>query len=236
MLVEILNQSSRPLRIGYEAFWFTSQTGGSYAALPPYSIQEEIVRPVPSGQPYYPYRSFGGAPYLRGYYPMLGIYSGPFAFSDGYYGTYLPVWSGYRRIELPTEDMLERALPEGVVEPGGRVGGFLYFQRIKGAGPFTFNADLIDARSGERFGGIVIPFVADRRRPRTAASPLAEQNQLQACTCAPLVNGSVKKNFAPRPSSLSHQILPPRCSTMPRHMASPSPEPIGLPVRPARTW
>ncbi len=161
VLVEILNQSSRPLRIGYEAFWFSSQTDGSYAALPPYSIEEQVVRPVPGGQPYYPFRSFGGAPYLRSYYPMLGIYSGPFAFSDGYYGTYLPVWSGYRRIELPTEDMLERALPEGVVEPGGRVGGFLYFQRIKGAAPFNFNADLIDARTGERFGGIAIPFVAE---------------------------------------------------------------------------
>ena len=39
VLVEILNQSSRPLRIGYEAFWFSSQTDGSYAALPPYSIR-----------------------------------------------------------------------------------------------------------------------------------------------------------------------------------------------------
>ncbi len=162
VLVEILNQSSRPLRIGYEAFWFSSQRGRIVRRLT--ALQHSGAdRPagLRAGNLTTLIRGFGGAPYLRGYYPMLGIYSGPFAFSDGYYGTYLPVWSGYRRIELPTEDMLERALPEGVVEPGGRVGGFLYFQRIKGAGPFTFNADLVDARSGERFGGIVIPFVAE---------------------------------------------------------------------------
>jgi hypothetical protein len=162
VLVEILNQSSRPLRIGYDAFQFSSlEAGQSYAALPPYSIQAEAVRPVSGGRPYYPYTGFGGAPYLRGYYPQLGIYSGPFAFSDGYYAAYAPVWSGYRPVELPTEDMLERALPEGVVEPGGRVGGFLYFQRIKGSGSFTFSADLLDARTGERFGAIAILFVAD---------------------------------------------------------------------------
>lgn len=161
VLVEILNQSGRPLRVAYEAFQFNSQADGSYAALPPHSIQAEVVRPVPGGRPYYSYMGFGGAPYLRGYYPGLGIYSGPFAFSDRYYGTYAPLWSGYQSIELPTPDMLERALPEGVVEPGGRVGGFLYFQRIKGSGPFAFNADLVDARTGERFGGIAIPFVAE---------------------------------------------------------------------------
>lgn len=160
VLVEVLNQSGRPLRVSYEAFRFDSRADGSYAALPPHSIQAEVVRPVPGGRPYYPYMGFGGAPYLRGYYPGLGIYSGPFAFSDRYYGAYAPVWSSYR-IELPTQDMLERALPEGVLEPGGRVGGFLYFQRIKGSGPFTFNADLIDTSTGERFGGIAIPFVAE---------------------------------------------------------------------------
>jgi hypothetical protein len=57
--------------------------------------------------------------------------------------------------------MLQRALPEGVVEPGGRVGGFLYFQRLEGPGPFTFSVDLVDAKTGERLGVITIPFVAE---------------------------------------------------------------------------
>jgi hypothetical protein len=57
--------------------------------------------------------------------------------------------------------MLDRALPDGVVEPGGRVGGFLYFQRLERPGPFTFSVDLVDAKTGQRFGAITIPFVAE---------------------------------------------------------------------------
>jgi hypothetical protein len=161
VLVDILNQSRRPLRIGYEGFQFISQAETSYAALPPYRIQAEVTRPVSAGRPYYPYTDFSGAPYLRGYYPRLNIYGGPFAFSDRYYGANAPIWSRYRAVQLPTDNMLERALPEGVVEPGGRVGGFLYFQRLEGRGPFTFSVDLVDARTGERFGAISIPFVAE---------------------------------------------------------------------------
>jgi hypothetical protein len=161
VLVDILNRSRRPLRIGYEAFQFISEPGTSYAALPPYRIQTEVARPVSGGRPYYPYTGFGGAPYLREYYPRLEIYDGPFAFSDHDYGANSTIWSRYRSVELPTEDMLDRALPEGVVEPGGRVGGFLYFQRLGGPGPFTFSFDLVDAKAGERFGVITIPFVPE---------------------------------------------------------------------------
>jgi hypothetical protein len=161
VLVDILNQSSRPLRIGYEGFHFISEAETSYAALPPYRIEAEVARPVAAGRPYYPYAGFGGAPYLRVYYPRLDIYDGPFAFSDRYYGANAPIWSRYRSGELPTQDMLQRALPEGVVEPGGRVGGFLYFQRLEGPGPFTLSVDLVDAKTGERFGAITIPFVAE---------------------------------------------------------------------------
>jgi hypothetical protein len=161
VLVEILNRSGRPLRIAYDAFRFTTEAGRSYAALPPYDIEGEVVRPVPGGRPYYPYARFGGAPYLGGYYPQLGIYRGPFAFSNQHYGAYFPMWGAYPAVQLPTEDMLERALPEGVVEPGGRVGGFIYFQQIEGSGPFAFHADLVDAGTGEQFGTIGIPFVSE---------------------------------------------------------------------------
>ena len=40
-------------------------------------------------------------------------------------------------------------------------GGFLYFQRLKGGGPYTFKAYPVDALTGERFGVIAIPFVAE---------------------------------------------------------------------------
>ncbi len=159
VLVQILNQGQRPLRVTYDVFQFSDPSGVSFVALPPYEIQAEGVRPVHGGRPHYRYAGFAVAPYLRGYYPQLAVYGGPFAFSDRYYIGYAPAWSGHSG--LPTQDMLERALPEGVVEPGGRVGGFLYFQRLKGGRPYTFGADLVDALTGERFGVIAIPFVAE---------------------------------------------------------------------------
>lgn len=161
VLLNILNHSRRPLLIGYEGFQFISEAKTAYAALPPYRIEAEVSRSVSAGRPYYRYAGFGGAPYLRGYYPQLAVYDGPFAFNGSYYVAYAPVWSRYQSVELPTEDMLQRALPEGVLEPGGRVGGFLYFQRVEGPGPFALSFALVDARSGERFGVIAMPFAAE---------------------------------------------------------------------------
>ena len=90
VLVQILNQGQRPLRVTYDAFRFSDPSGVSFVALPPYEIQAESVRPVHGGRPYYRYVGFAVAPYLRGYYPQLAVYSGPFAFSDRYYEAYAP--------------------------------------------------------------------------------------------------------------------------------------------------
>jgi hypothetical protein len=64
---------------------------------------------------------------------------------------------------LPTKDMLEQALPEGTLENGGTVAGFIYFQSIgKREQQVTLQAQLVDARTGESFGRLSIPFQVDR--------------------------------------------------------------------------
>ena len=60
-------------------------------------------------------------PYYRGFPPWPGTF--PFAY--GYYDNYYPYWPQ----SLPTTDMLSKTLPEGVVDNGGKVAGFLFFQR-----------------------------------------------------------------------------------------------------------
>ncbi|MGH9559639.1 MAG: hypothetical protein ACRD30_10400 [Bryobacteraceae bacterium] len=55
--------------------------------------------------------------------------------------------------------MIRKAIPEGVVNPGGHVEGYLYFQKIpKDTQNLIFIARLNDARTHAEFGTIRIPF------------------------------------------------------------------------------
>ena len=59
---------------------------------------------------------------------------------------------------LPTPEMLERALPEGVLEPGRTTSGFLYFERAPAApARLELTALVVDALSGEPRGTVVVP-------------------------------------------------------------------------------
>ena len=55
--------------------------------------------------------------------------------------------------------MLNLALPEAVLGNGAKVTGFLYFEKIGEADRYTFEMDLVDAKTGERFGTVNIPFI-----------------------------------------------------------------------------
>lgn len=56
--------------------------------------------------------------------------------------------------------MLQRALPEGVLAPGGRISGFVYFDHVLDVVHVTFVAHLIEV-GGDELGMIGIPFVVD---------------------------------------------------------------------------
>lgn len=58
---------------------------------------------------------------------------------------------------------MQKALPEGVLEAGGKVTGFLYFEEID-VGPdetATFTTVLVNASNGETVGAIRIPLEID---------------------------------------------------------------------------
>ena len=60
-------------------------------------------------------------------------------------------------IPLPTDDMLELGLREGVVEPGGAIAGFVYFRILpRHVGQLALEADLIDAATGAALGRAVV--------------------------------------------------------------------------------
>jgi hypothetical protein len=150
--VTIENGSRRPLRIAYGTFTLRGARGFRLAALPPYRVAARnpvVVDPgfVGVGFGYAPWagRHYRGAPlWLHGGFPLDAPYY------DRFYGG----WPA----ALPDEDVLRQALPEGVLDAGGRISGFLYFPDQPKGTALTFLAALVDADTGQSFGTVAIPF------------------------------------------------------------------------------
>lgn len=162
--VRLENQSGRPLRIAYEDFTLVGGSRFEYAALTLFELREEGESAVGGSgldgrEPRV--RAWVGSPLRWG---MSG--RGWNAWGPGWYGPgwYDPFFGGgwYARPApqpLPTEDMVRRALPRGTLPPGGTLTGFLYFQNVgEREGQVTLQARLVDARTGETFGTLSIPF------------------------------------------------------------------------------
>ncbi|RKH31703.1 hypothetical protein D7Y13_33450 [Corallococcus praedator] len=164
--VRLENQGQRPLKLQYAAFSLIGEESRfRYTALAPLSLQKAMsandTAPsgviAPAG-----HWSVGvgvgvGSSYVhgprRGYYPP---YYGPWG--SPFYDPFLYSWPQYQE-PLPTEDMLNNALPEGTLEPGGTQQGFLYFQGVaRREDAVTLQVKLVDATTGEPFGALDIPF------------------------------------------------------------------------------
>lgn len=161
--VTIENNGDRPLRIRYDDFTLASQDGTRYAVIPPYGFDEAVGRLVPSptlgvvANPMFVQDAFYLAPPYGPIYPGLPAYGEAFPYDPFYYKRYHQHWAA---TAMPTEEMLNRALPEGVLEKGGRLSGFLYFEQIQADDErVSFRANLVGARTGDQFGQISIPFL-----------------------------------------------------------------------------
>lgn len=153
VLVTITNDGKAPVRLRYNEFSLVAPTGQRYAAIPPFNVRGTEVEPI---EEVAEYSGFRVAPYHARYYPWLEPYAGEFPFDEFYYSTYYP---RFVRIELPTGDMIQKALPEGVLEPGGSISGFLYFENVgSDVKRVDFTADLVNAATGRHFGAVRIPF------------------------------------------------------------------------------
>lgn len=150
MLVTLTNTSQRRIEVRYEYFVLLTPGGTGFAALPPFQVTGMIYAPTTV---VYPPVGFGLAPYLAPWYPGWTVWDGYFPYRAGYYDSYY-----LERITLPTGDMVQKALPEGVLQPGGRITGFLYFEEVEDTSRVTFVARLVDADTNEWIGSVEIPF------------------------------------------------------------------------------
>jgi hypothetical protein len=158
LFVEITNSSNHPLLVRYRDLQIHTNEGESFAALPPYDIDEDVTERLAVYD--YSYAGFRVAPYLANYYPRMHV-ADPYWWDGGYYDAFVPA---YRRVRLPTQDMIRLALPEGVLEPGSKMSGFVYFEELDNdVTRVVLTTDLIDAKTRTRFGRIEVPFLARTR-------------------------------------------------------------------------
>ena len=163
--VRIENDGDRALRIRYQELALVWSSGERYSALPPVRIESEsqILRPVagysPIAAPAFHHTGFHLAPHLSTIYPSLTVGHHGFLGDPFYYGHYSSYWDGRAG---PSAPMVENGLPEGVLDPGGALSGFLYYERVPAdAHEVTLRAELVAAGSGQRFGEVSIPFVVE---------------------------------------------------------------------------
>lgn len=153
--VTIVNNSTEPLSIRYSDFALVTENNLRVKPIAPYNLRGSVPGPAQPITPSFAYSGFWVSPYYSRFYgPAFAPWPGYFPY--GYYDT---VWVQFP-IALPTEDMLEKAIPEGVLRPGGRISGFLYFPELgEGVKQPTFVANLVDAETQDRFGRVDIPLV-----------------------------------------------------------------------------
>jgi len=157
ILLELVNNGNRSVSVRYNHIWLTDADGHRFNAMPPYDINGTVAQQYQIQNPYYGFNRFMLAPYLVRWYPRFARYNGAFAYDPTYYS---PYYTEYARVRLPTADMVQRALPEGVLEAGGRAEGFVYFQPLhKDAKSLTLSVDIVDANTGTNVGTARIPFV-----------------------------------------------------------------------------
>lgn len=153
--VTIENHSGRPLQVCYKDFALVSGTGFRYAAIPPYNIKS-AAPPAPIRQPRFASEAFFVAPFYTPYYgDYVNVWLGSFDLDSKYYAENYSRWAA----SLPSRDMLEMAVPEGVLQPNGRLSGFLYFPELaRGTREISFVATLIDAANMQSFGQLSVRF------------------------------------------------------------------------------
>jgi hypothetical protein len=155
LLLTFTNDSGRRLALRYEALGLVTPGGVLYAAVAPFDITGWVFQTIEASYP-----AGGFTPYYySSWYPGGAVYGGS-PYRVPYYGGVQPA---LERVSLPSGDMVQKALPEGVIAPGGRVSGFVFFEKVEDVRRVTFVARLIDASTGEQFGEIAVPFVVERR-------------------------------------------------------------------------
>jgi hypothetical protein len=157
----IENNGTTPVAIRYDNLYLTTPDGERFSALPPFEARKEAAEAVmppmrPAASVWFTHRGFLVAPYLRHYYPGLRPFAYAYTYDPFHYERYVDSWS---RRQMVMDEVRRHAIPEGVLEPGGQVTGFVYFEDVDEDVPrVTFHANLADPRDGRSAAALTVPF------------------------------------------------------------------------------
>lgn len=154
--ISLTNEGDHAVSLRYQNFTLSDPRGVRSSAIPPFQIRGS-TDPLPAPiVPSFSYRNFYAYPYYRFYGPGFNYWADDWGWDGAWYGSSYRYWSR----DLPTADMVRKAIPEGVLNPGGEVSGYLYFPLLAGdSKTVELQAVLMDANTHQQFGVLNIPFV-----------------------------------------------------------------------------
>ena len=165
--VTIENNSDAPIRIRYQEFALIGPQGQYFSALPPMAavvdVEESSIESAtvhgPTAEPSFRHRGFFIAPPYRYAYGDIPVWEHDYHHDSVYHTTY---HGTYQNLNISADKLHVMALPEGVVEPGGRVSGFVYFEHVDNNLPrVQLRADLVNAETKRTVGSLSIPFTVN---------------------------------------------------------------------------
>ena len=145
-----------PILLTYARLQLVGKDGQPFRALPLFQVSASstgepvLIDPFPVMQLYFRTSGFRLAPTYAKVYPGMTVADKGIGLDPTYYGLYETIYSGK---PLPTTEMRRRGLPEGIIDPGGRVEGFLFFEELpRSAKPAMLRYELVNVQTGESIG------------------------------------------------------------------------------------
>lgn len=157
--ITVNNINGPELRIGYSLFTLMDAEGNYYSALPPYAIKGRIGEETVYSD--FTCEGMDVAPYYSDYYPNMEPYEGSFDYDPDYLDHYDGCLND---VILPTKEMVDVALPEGVLRKNSSLSGFLYFGKISRSKSYRFKMQLFDMGSRTLIGEIRIPLKLENKK------------------------------------------------------------------------
>lgn len=153
--VRIRNDSDQPVRVRYQDFVLLGTDGRKYRPLPPVPMDHAGV----TINPIYAANKFFVAPLFHDVYPDLPPWTDPLPRDQALYDQEYAKWGDSR----PGRHVLREGLPEGMLDGGGSVTGFLYFESpVSREDRATFEAELERGGAGSGHATTIkIPFRVD---------------------------------------------------------------------------
>jgi hypothetical protein len=156
--VWVENRSGRAIRLLAQDFVLVGKSGRSYRPIPVLPLGDGEGPAPPHVEPMYAGTKFYVAPRLHGVYATLEPWRAPLQRDEDLYDRQFRRWGK----QHPTVEMLRMALPEGVLDDGGMISGFLYFEDPRrGEDRLTFEADFGRDDGSGTVAAIEIPFRVD---------------------------------------------------------------------------